>query len=65
MILCSSAESEENELQEIVNRLNQVGSEKGPLINMDKTKIMTLNGKMYNIILNGSRLEQVSTFQYL
>src|SRR6218665_3981224 len=32
---------------------------------MDKTKIMTLNGKMCNIILNGSRLEQVSTFQYL
>src|SRR6218665_1401610 len=38
------AESEE-ELQKIVNRLHQVGSEKGLLINMDKTKIMTLNGK--------------------
>src|SRR6218665_3693675 len=58
------AESEE-ELQKIVNRLYQVGSEKGLLINIDKTKIMTLNGKMRNIILNGSRLEQVSTFQYL
>ena len=45
------AESEE-ELQKIVNRLDQVGSEKGLLINMDKTKIMTLNGKMCNIILN-------------
>jgi len=32
---------------------------------MDKTKIMTLNGKTCNIILNGSRLEQVSTFEYL
>src|SRR6218665_3933650 len=50
------AESEE-ELQKIVNRLHQVGSEKRLLINMDKTKIMTLNGKMYSIILNGSRLE--------
>src|SRR6218665_1734655 len=58
------AESDE-ELQKIVNRLHQVGSEKGLLINMDKTKIMTLNDKMCNIILNGSRLEQVSTFQYL
>ena len=38
------AESEE-ELQKIVNCLHQVGSEKGLLINMDKTKIMTLNGK--------------------
>ena len=26
---------------------------------------MALNGKMCNIILNGSRLEQVNTFQYL
>src|SRR6218665_123653 len=32
---------------------------------MDKTKIMTLNGKMCNVILNGSRLEQVNTFQYV
>jgi len=39
------AESEE-ELQKIVNRLDQVGSEKGLLINMDETKVMTLNGKI-------------------
>jgi len=58
------AESEE-ELQHIVNRLDQVGREKGQLINMDKTKVMTLNGKICNVILNGSRLEQVNTFQYL
>src|SRR6218665_3634937 len=58
------AESEE-ELQKIINRLHQVGSEKGLLINMDKTKIMTLNGKMCNIIFNGSRLEQMNTFQYI
>ena len=32
---------------------------------MDKTKIKTLNGKMCNIILIESRLEQVNTFQYL
>jgi len=38
-------ESEE-ELKKIVNRLDQVGSEKGLLINMNKTKIMTLNGKI-------------------
>ena len=47
-----------------MNRLDQVGSEKGLLINMDKTKNMKLNGKTCNS-LNGSRLEQVSTFQYL
>ena len=58
------AESEEK-LQNIINRLDQVGSEKGLLINMDETNIMTLNGKICNIILNGSRLEQVDTFQYL
>src|SRR6218665_1835892 len=39
------AESEE-ELHKIVNRLDQIGSEKGLLINMNKTKIMTLNGKI-------------------
>jgi len=57
-------EESEEERQKIVNRLHQVGSEKGLLINMDKTTIMTLNGNMCNIILNGNRLEQVSTFQY-
>ena len=57
-------ESEE-EIQKIVNRLDQVESEKGLLIDMDKTKIMILNGKICNITLNGSRLEQVNTFQYL
>src|SRR6218665_2251744 len=51
-----SAESE-GELQKIVNRLDQVhvGSEKGLLINMDKTKLTTLNCKACNIFLNGSR----------
>src|SRR6218665_3296975 len=52
-------------LQNIVKRLDQIGREKGLLINMVKAKIMTLNGKICNIILNGSRLEQVNTFQYL
>ena len=32
---------------------------------MDKTKTMTLNGKICNIMLQGSILEQVDTFQYL
>src|SRR6218665_3393715 len=32
---------------------------------MDKTKIKTLNGKICNIILIESRLEQVNTFQYM
>ena len=58
------AESEE-ELQKIVIRLDQVGSEKGLLINMHNPKIMTLNGKLCNIFINGSRLEYVNTFQYL
>jgi len=31
-------------LEKLVNRLNQVGSEKELPINMDTTKIMTLNG---------------------
>ena len=51
-------------LQNIAKRLDQIGREKGLLINMVKAKIMTLNGKICNIILNGSRLEQVNTFQY-
>ena len=52
----------EKELQEIVNRLDRVGNERGLLI---KTKTMTLNAKICNIVLKGSILDQVDTFQYL
>src|SRR6218665_550164 len=39
----------EKELQEIVNHLDRVGNGKGLQINMDKTKTMTLNGKISNL----------------
>src|SRR6218665_3216336 len=53
------------ELQEIANRPDRVGNEKGLQINMDKTKTMTLNHKICSIVLKGSILGQVDTFQYL
>ena len=63
-----TAESEP-ELQEIVNRVNQVGKEYGMKMNVKKTKTMVVSRKVdipqVNINIDGQVIEQVSHFMYL
>jgi len=53
----------EAELQELVNRLDQVSCKYSLLINVDKTKLMAIDGIVcaYSLIQN-EQLEQVDTF---
>jgi hypothetical protein len=55
----------EKELQDIVSRLERVGEKRGLRINLNKTKVMALNGATCNIWVKGKKLEQVETFHYL
>jgi len=48
-------------LHKIVHCLDQLGNKKRLLAKVDNTNIMTFNGKICNVIWNGSRLEQVNT----
>jgi len=53
------------ELQELVDRLDQVRSKYNLLINVDKTKVMASDGIEYRILIQNKQLEQVDTFPYL
>ena len=52
-------------LQELVDRLIQVGTNYNLLLHAAKTKIMTNTTERMNIKVNGTALEQVEVFQYL
>ena len=54
----------EAELQELVDRLDQV-SRKYSLIIVDKTKVMASDGIACRILIQNEQLEQVDTFPYL
>jgi hypothetical protein len=53
------------ELQELVDRLVQEGTNYNLLLNVAKTKVMTNTAERINIKVNGTALEQVDVFQYL
>jgi len=55
----------EAELQELVDRLDQVSRKYSLLINVDKTKVMTSDGIVCRILIQNELLEHVETFPYL
>ena len=55
----------EEELQELVNRMDGTSCKWGLLIKADKTKVMVTNGTICSIKLQNTVLEHVDTFPYL
>jgi len=53
------------ELQDLVNRIAEVGKDYSLLINASKTKTMALNDEHFRLNIDGNQIEQVSTFPYL
>ena len=53
----------EPELQELVDRLDQISREYILLINVDKTRVMASNGIVCRILILNEQLEQVHTFR--
>ena len=62
IILLATSEAE---LQELVDRLDQVSRKYSLLINVDKTKVMASDGIECRILIQNEPLEQVDTFPYL
>jgi len=60
IILLATSEAE---LQELVDRLDQVSREYILLINVDKTWVMASNGIVCRILILNEQLEQVHTFR--
>jgi len=60
IILLATSEAE---LQELVDRLDQVRREYILLINVDKTRVMASNGIVCRILILNEQLEQVHTFR--
>ena len=60
IILLATSEAE---LQELVDRLDQVSREYILLINVDKTRVMASNGIVCRILILNEQLEQVHTFR--
>ena len=60
--------STEKGLQKIMDKLNATAENFGMKINTKKTKVMKVSrnvGEEINIMINGSRIEQVKSFKYL
>ena len=55
----------ETELQELVDHLDRVSRKYSLLINVDKTKVMAIDGIACIILTQNEQLEQVDTFPYL
>ena len=55
----------EVELQELVDRLDQVSRKYSLLINVDKTKVMASDGIACCILIQNEQLEHVDMFPYL
>ena len=61
VLLASSVQ----ELQELLDRITTAGLEYNLHMNVDKTKVMSLDGEPLRITINGAPLEQVKKFPYL
>ena len=57
--------SSQAELHSFLDKLDNVSQQFGLLINVDKTKVMTLNGSSCVTTVQGTNLEQVSSFPCL
>jgi len=55
----------EEELQDLVTRLEVASAKFGLMINADKTKVMATGGAACDINVGGTRVEQVDSFSYL
>ena len=62
IILLATSEAE---LQELVDRLDRVSRKYSLLINVDKTKMMAIDGIAFCILIQIEQLQQVDTFPYL
>jgi len=62
IILLATSEAE---LQELVDHLDRVSHKYSLLINVDKTKVMAIDGIACIILTQNEQLEQVDTFPYL
>jgi len=62
IILLATSEAE---LQELVDHLDRVSRKYSLLINVDKTKVMAIDGIACIILTQNEQLEQVDTFPYL
>ena len=60
---------DENELSELISKINEVGKQFGMKINIKKTKAMVvskkLNSPKINIAIDGEQIEQVASYMYL
>jgi len=57
--------SSEAELQLLLDKLDNVSQEFGLLINVDKTKVLAMRDNSCTVTIQGTTLEQVSSFPYL
>ena len=55
----------EEELQELVKRVENAGKKYGLMINTEKTKVMTSEGVKCEIVIGKDKIEQVARFTYL
>ena len=62
IILLATSEAE---LQEMVDRLDRVSRRYSLLINIDKTKVMAIDGIGRRILILNEHLARVNTFPYL
>jgi len=62
IILLATSEAE---LQELVDHLDRVSRKYSLLINVDKTKVMAIDGIACIILTQNEQLEQVDMFPYL
>jgi hypothetical protein len=53
------------ELQELMDRIDRISGKYSLVINIDKTKVMASDGRACIINIQGTQLEQVTTFTYL
>jgi len=62
IILLATSEAE---LQELVDRLEPVSRKYSLLSNIDKTKVMAIDGITCRVLIQNKLLEQMDTFPYL
>ena len=57
--------SSQEELQDLLTRIAEVGKEYNLMINVNKTKVMSSDGQKPSISIGNTELEQVTKFPYL
>ncbi|EYB84735.1 hypothetical protein Y032_0311g2149 [Ancylostoma ceylanicum] len=57
--------NDEDEAMSILHDISMISKAYGPTINAEKTKVLTTDGTLVSVLLNGVELEQVQHFKYL